>query len=729
MTAALHIQWGSHGTSSYEIVIGGKSLTAKFTLKKFMGLEDRDNGGDTAEVTAKINPEAIEFPVNRSVTKWRPITTMFPDLHVSEGANVRWETKQVLVRLRLKANLQADSTSNPVLLLEALVLPEGTWEAVPGPKQKLLSSNHSSAIRLWSTECTWYSPLPQYKLPTVSGMMRLSLDTNLPAEFKFRWTQQAVLRRCDHGRTVVSKKEYEAYMDKPYMTYRDCSTPFWLPYPFGIVENTSHDPDLFTEGGPTQLTPQEIQDNLAALHKLNDATKHPAQTDRVHTTPSVSVVNSAVPADPASNYLPPLPSGSRDRQQLTQTGTPQHNQATLGNAPTHTLTAGPGVGQVYSLHQSKPAASPSLHDPDDVLRGQEVTQYCPMEGCTWVPFKTYDKAMLATCFEMLKWHMKIEHSISDSDNPGSTTRDKTSREYQAATKPRTITNILDDATFNLCEARFFPFPLDLKVLGRNMPTVISPINTVVDVSHFGVDVTNNELLKKLHNRATNNLRLKEFSDSNLRNFHAAGDMLVAVQATKDNLELGKKQKQLEDTKECIKAFYNFSALSRNFHPLDWSPMALAKVALEKFLQGTATVEQFTKLFEKFIHENSVRAQRRATPLTYQEVLLIWTTYISANTTINTASIEALVDKKLLRSFPPNNRSRTGSGEVPEKRQRLTRDDFCPHWNKTKTPPFCSNAQVQGGCIDPATGKVLKHACNAKDNSRYCNSDKHGFYSH
>ena len=40
---------------------------------------------------------------------------------------------------------------------------------------------------------------------------------------------------------------------------------------------------------------------------------------------------------------------------------------------------------------------------------------------------------------------------------------------------------------------------------------------------------------------------------------------------KDQLELGRKQKKLEELKECLKAFFNFSALSRNFHPLDWSP--------------------------------------------------------------------------------------------------------------------------------------------------------------
>ena len=54
--------------------------------------------------------------------------------------------------------------------------------------------------------------------------------------------------------------------------------------------------------------------------------------------------------------------------------------------------------------------------------------------------------------------------------------------------------------------------------------------------------------------------------------------------------------------------------------LDWSPHALMKVVLEKYATGLPTVEMYERLFEKFIHENTVRAQKRAVPLTYQEIL-------------------------------------------------------------------------------------------------------------
>ena len=65
-------------------------------------------------------------------------------------------------------------------MLEALILDISTWEDVPLTKRKTMSSNESSAILLWSEPCQWYSPLPEYKLPTAPGILRLTLDVPPP---------------------------------------------------------------------------------------------------------------------------------------------------------------------------------------------------------------------------------------------------------------------------------------------------------------------------------------------------------------------------------------------------------------------------------------------------------------------------------------------------------------------------------------------------------------------
>ena len=103
---------------------------------------------DESQVELVINPPAINFPANKFVTNWKPITDIFKDLHVSSGAIVRWSEHQVLYRYRFRANVKKDGSSKPTLRVEALVLNTGTWAAVPEPKKQLLSLNTSMAVDL-----------------------------------------------------------------------------------------------------------------------------------------------------------------------------------------------------------------------------------------------------------------------------------------------------------------------------------------------------------------------------------------------------------------------------------------------------------------------------------------------------------------------------------------------------------------------------------------------------
>ena len=445
-------------------------------------------------------------------------------------------------------------------------------------------------------------------------------------------------------------------------------------------------------GLPSSLPDQQFEANMRAVIKSNDATKHPAQapTTREHQYYEVT-------SEASAGTTGPIPSS------------PQ-----------------------YPVLQPDVSLSLSSYQP----QSQEVTQHCPMPGCVWASYKTHDKTLLETCFKQLSLHLLTIHDVSDSssgDTPTNTIRgDKSTREYQAATKQRQVTNLVDDATYNLCEARFFPTPLDIKVLGLKMPTAISPVNTVVDLSHLGVDVTNPETLRKIHNRATVTFRLRDFCDPNLRTYHASGDEMVAISHSNDRLSLSKTLKNLDSSVECVGAFFNYCTLARNFHVLDWSPQALMKVVLEKYFIGPPTVDQYNRLFEKFIHENAVRATRKAVPLTYQEILNIWTSHITA-APINSATIESMVNKIMLNKSKRDPSIRgVNSSEghpSPNKRPRLTKEDYCPTFNVNKTPPYCTNQAASGGCLS-ADGKLLKHACSKRMGPRrFCNSDRHNIFSH
>ena len=170
--------------------MGDSSVKVKFPLSSFLRLEERENGNDEAEVEVSIDPTSISFPPNKPVTVWEDITTMFRDLHVSAGANVRWSSKKVMTRFRFRSNVQMDGTSKPTLLLERIILESGTWEALAESKKRILSGYESSAILLAALNVVWYSPLEQHRLPTVPGLLRKSATVLLPSELKLRWMVQ-----------------------------------------------------------------------------------------------------------------------------------------------------------------------------------------------------------------------------------------------------------------------------------------------------------------------------------------------------------------------------------------------------------------------------------------------------------------------------------------------------------------------------------------------------------
>ena len=216
-------------------------MTARFPLRNLLGLEERNHGPDTALVVCKIDPASIIFPPNKCVSEWKPIVDLFPDLHVENGASVDWQTKHMLVRYRLKVNT-AESTK-PVLLLEGMILPTGTWEGVADTKRETLSSDASSALRLWGSEdCKWYSPMPLHKLPTAPGISKLSLDTPLPSELEYRWFLHILLNRCARGKSVESKQEFESYLNKPYPTAAASVPVCPIPNHFSIRDLTTDTP-------------------------------------------------------------------------------------------------------------------------------------------------------------------------------------------------------------------------------------------------------------------------------------------------------------------------------------------------------------------------------------------------------------------------------------------------------------------------------------------------------
>ena len=62
---------------SFQLVMGGSAMTATVPFGKLLGLEKRSAGGPASEFSVSINPADIQFPVNRAVSDFTPITEMF----------------------------------------------------------------------------------------------------------------------------------------------------------------------------------------------------------------------------------------------------------------------------------------------------------------------------------------------------------------------------------------------------------------------------------------------------------------------------------------------------------------------------------------------------------------------------------------------------------------------------------------------------------------------------
>ena len=85
---------------------------------------------------------------------------------------------------------------------------------------------------------------------------------------------------------------------------------------------------------------------------------------------------------------------------------------------------------------------------------------------------------------------------------------------------------------------------------------------------------------------------------------------------------------------------------------------------------------------------------------------------------------------------PNNLNRSqerGAGRdgvsSPNKKVRLTKDDYCPHFNRNEEKPFCPNPGTKEGNGCTVDGKEFKHACSKKVGSKFCGSSRHNIFNH
>ena len=108
-TAAMLLNIRSGKFMNFQLVLGGPAQTATVPFSKLLGLEKRSAGGPDSAFSVTINPTDIEFPVNRSVSTFGPITELFKGSLAHPGVDLNWgEGAGVYARY---ANIKKHKTS------------------------------------------------------------------------------------------------------------------------------------------------------------------------------------------------------------------------------------------------------------------------------------------------------------------------------------------------------------------------------------------------------------------------------------------------------------------------------------------------------------------------------------------------------------------------------------------------------------------------------------------
>ena len=351
--------------------------------------------------------------------------------------------------------------------------------------------------------------------------------------------------------------------------------------------------------------------------------------------------------------------------------------------------------------------------------------------CSWSTIPTSDPLAYSGAVADYESHLREDHpELKDTGDAGS--RSKENDEYKRATQLRKVETTQDDAFSNLCEARFWRTPLSWRNTQLQLPMEQLPLCTVGDFEPLGLEVNNRKLLSDLHNRSCRSLKLKYFSDQNLKIVPAQQDTLVGFErGAGGKMYTAKAYKELNGVKDAIKAVHNYMELNRYFHPLDSGPQVLYRVLFEKFVEGLVSPDPIVKFFTSIQWELANRASKKELPYKYEELLIKWDTTIrqpSAFGISDSAELDKKIDQKVKETLSRGGGGGGGGNQLgpPQKRPRPQNNPWCPLYN---TPSGCSNVRQGKGCKDHA-GKIFRHGCNVrKADNKSCNSYSHNAHDH
>ena len=78
------------GLSKFDLILGGKPITATFPFSALLGMEKRTAGSNMENISCTVDPGDIVFINHTTVSAWGPINLMFRGSLSHAGVNHDW---------------------------------------------------------------------------------------------------------------------------------------------------------------------------------------------------------------------------------------------------------------------------------------------------------------------------------------------------------------------------------------------------------------------------------------------------------------------------------------------------------------------------------------------------------------------------------------------------------------------------------------------------------------
>jgi hypothetical protein len=260
-------------------------------------------------------------------------------------------------------------------------------------------------------------------------------------------------------------------------------------------------------------------------------------------------------------------------------------------------------------------------------------------------------------------------------------------------KPRKkkFKKMTDDGEKRLHPARFIGLPrVDPKLYWDQVPAAAEEIYRHLPLEHLGVEGVQEQAIVRMHNRRV-------------------------------PVELEGLLKECKDSKQMQLAVFNYIAVLRSLHPVDYGGLVLLRVFIEAaWGEGLGNEKQrmtvLKKFFEDAVKENSGRAVRKEAPLDFEQAKGRWTKAVAAVF----PQLSTFAYGQRLAAVPRQDSAGAGTGGKGQKMQKGG-----AHGGGARTParfnglPVCFPFNSREGCKRPPQGamackdgsNVYAHVCN------------------